>query len=461
MRALVVGLGRSGEAAAKFLAKRGAKVSATDIQPESALADVAKNLRSLGVELYLAGHEPGVFLDQELVVVSPGVPWDLPPLSEARSRGTEVIGEVELAARFLQGPIIGVTGSNGKTTTTVMIGHLLRGGGLPEQVGGNVGLPYPPMIDMVETSAPGTWNVLELSSFQLESIRQFHAHIAVCLNVTPDHLDRHARFECYAAAKGRLFSTQREGDYAVLNADDPACAAYGEQARAGAVWFSRTRPVSPGTSVARGWIVYEQDGREIPLAEVSAIPIRGAHTLENTLAATAAAYLVGVSPEAMRCALPQFRAVEHRLEFVSRVRGVDYYNDSKATNVDAARKALEAFENRLWVILGGKDKGSDYTPLAELLRQKTRGVLLIGAAAPKIAAQVGDGVPLVEAGTMERAVAYAAENARPGDTVLLAPACASFDQFQNYEHRGRVFKQLVHALEKGVKRIVYGKTTEE
>lgn len=433
-RALVVGLGRSGEAAARFLAARGARVTVTDTKADRGAS--AEALRALGVRLALGGHAPELFRDSDLIVVSPGVSWDLEPLVEARRREVEVIGEVELAARFLTGRILGVTGANGKTTTTILIGHLLRESGVAVHVGGNVGLPYPPAIDLVAGSTPHTWNVLELSSFQLESIRTLRAHIGVVLNVTPDHLDRHGTFEAYAAVKERIFLNQQPDDYAVLNGDDPTCVAYGRRARGRVVWFSRS------TSVRDGQIVLG----ETALAQVAQIPIRGAHNLENTLAATTAAYLAGAPAEAIERAVATFRAVEHRLEFVRRVAEVDYYNDSKATNVDAACKALEAFDGDLWVILGGKDKGSDYTVLRDLVRRKARAVLLIGAAADKIASQLGDAALLVEAGTLDRAVAMAAARACPGDTVLLAPACASFDQFENYEHRGRVFKELVQRL---------------
>ncbi len=447
VKALVVGLGRSGMSAAVFMTSRGARVTATDSQPESALGPAVSSLRAAGVELRLGGHDQDLFLGQDLIVVSPGVPWEMDALAAARARGIEVIGEVELAARYLRGRIIGVTGSNGKTTTTILIGHLLRESGLPVQVGGNVGHPYPPVTAMVETSRPEMWNVIELSSFQLESIQRFHAGIAVALNVTPDHLDRHGTFERYAAAKGMLFATQKEGDFAVLNADDPTCAAYAFRTRGEAVWFSRSRAAEPGAFVRNGQIVFRRGGVETPLADVAAIPIRGAHNLENTLAAAAAAFLAGAPAGAIQQAIATFRAVEHRLEFVRRLHGVDYYNDSKATNVDATLKALDAFEKDLWVILGGKDKDSDYTLLRDRLRAKARGVLLVGAAAPKIAEQIAGSAPLIQAGTIESAVAYARSHARPGDTVLLAPACASFDQFENYEHRGRVFKQIVRALE--------------
>lgn len=445
-RALVVGLGRSGVGAARFLAARGAAVTVTDTKSAAAVGAAAETLRGLGVELALGGHQPELFLAPDLIVVSPGVPWDLEPLVEARRRGVEVVGEVELASWYLTGRIIGVTGANGKTTTTALIGHLLRESGVPVQVGGNVGLPYPPAIDLVASSSDGSWNVLELSSFQLESIRTFRAHIGVVLNVTPDHLDRHGTFEAYAAAKERLFLNQQADDYAVLNADDATCTGYGERVRSQTVWFSRTRKLDQGASVRAGEIVMRRGRESASLAQVDQIPIRGPHNLENTLAATTAAWLAGAPAEAIRRAMPTFKAVEHRLEFVRRVAGVDYYNDSKATNVDATQKALEAFAGNLWVILGGKDKGSDYTVLRDLVRTKARAVLLIGAAAEKIAGQLDGAAPMIEAGTIARAVKLAAERSRPGETVLLAPACASFDQFENYEHRGRVFKELVRAL---------------
>jgi UDP-N-acetylmuramoylalanine--D-glutamate ligase len=445
-RALIVGLGRSGQAAARFLAGQGAIVSANDTKTEAALGPVAGVLRSLGVTLCLGSHHPEFFFQHDLIVVSPGVPWDLPALAAARSRGIEVVGEVELAAAYLQGRIIGITGANGKTTTTALTGHLLRGAGLAVQVGGNIGAPFPPVIEMVAASTPETWNVIELSSFQLESIQTFRAGIGVALNVTPDHLDRHHTFEQYAAAKGKLFSNQQPGDYAILNADDPVCVSYAAPARATPVWFSRTQPVALGTTLRGGWIVFCRGGAETRLAETAAVPLRGGHNLENTLAACAAAFLAGAAPDAIRRALPEFQGVEHRLEFVRRLGGVEYYNDSKATNVDATEKALLAFDGNLWVILGGKDKGGDYAPLRGLLRRKAKMVLLVGAAAPRIAEHLGDAAPLVESGTLDQAVSYAARHAAPGDTVLLAPACASFDQFENYEHRGRVFKQLVEAL---------------
>jgi UDP-N-acetylmuramoylalanine--D-glutamate ligase len=437
-RALVVGLEKSGIASAGLLAREGAAVRATDLRPLEELPEAAAALHRLGVEFQR--QAPAVFDWPELIVLSPGVPADLPPLEAARAGGAAVIGEIELAAPYLEGPTIGITGSNGKTTVTAMTGHILRECGIPVQVGGNIGTP---VTGMVESSRPDQWNVLELSSFQLEAIETFRAQIGVALNITPDHLDRHHTFQNYAAAKGRLFATQRPGDFAVLNAEDPTCAAYAGLTPGTAVWFSGARRVEAGAYLEDGVVRY---GGEV-LLPAAEIPIPGRHNVENAMAAAAAAHLAGAELAAIARAIRTFKAVEHRLEFVRTVSGIHFYNDSKATNVDAALKALDAFEGGLWVILGGKDKGSDYTPLRAPLAAKARAVLLIGAAAPKIAAQIEGAVPLVACGVIEEAVRYGYCAASPGDTVLLAPACASFDQFRGYEHRGRVFKDLTARLD--------------
>ena len=434
-RVLVVGLGRSGQAAVDLLRSRGARVRATDLKepPQSVLA----KLHGCGVEFRL--QTPEVFQGVDWIVLSPGVPADLPELEQARGRGVRVIGEVELASYYLQGPVLGVTGSNGKTTTTALAGHILRHAGIPAQVGGNIGTP---VCSLIASSRPDQWNVLELSSFQLETIERFRARVAVGLNVTPDHLDRHRSFENYAAQKARLFETQQPGDHAVLNRDDPICAAWASRTCAEVRWFSLSGASPEGACLREGILWLE--GR--PWMSAADIPLRGLHNVENVLAAALATRLAGASPEAIAEAVRCFPGVEHRLEFVMRLRGVDFYNDSKATNVDAALKALEAFSGPLWVILGGKDKDSDFRPLREPLQKKARAALLIGAAAEKIAHQLRGAAPLVHCHTLEKAVEHAWQHAAPGDTVLLAPACASFDQFENFEHRGRVFKQLVAAL---------------
>jgi UDP-N-acetylmuramoylalanine--D-glutamate ligase len=372
----------------------------------------------------------------DLIVTSPGVPFDLPGLVRARGRGVKVIGEVELAAPYLQGKVIGVTGSNGKTTTTSLIAHILRECGVPVQLGGNIGRP---VTDMIADSRPDQWNVLELSSFQLETIETFRAHIAVGLNLTQNHLDRHHTLEAYADAKGRLFRAQTKEDWAVINCDGAFSDLWAIITPAHRCWFNH----QPGWSEEDGEIRFN-DQRLMPLAD---IPIRGRHNAENVMAAAAAAHIAGIPLKAIAAAVRTFKAVEHRLEFVRRVSGVDFYNDSKATSVDATLKALDSFPGNLWVILGGKDKGSDYHPLQAPLREKAHGVLLIGAAAALIASHLEDAVPVMQSGTLAVAVQEASARAQPGDTVLLAPACASFDQFTGYEQRGRVFKEVVAGLQ--------------
>jgi UDP-N-acetylmuramoylalanine--D-glutamate ligase len=437
MTALVVGLERSGLASLELLKQRGARLKATDSRPLSEMPKAAEALERLGVTF--EPQSPRVFEGCDWIVLSPGVPADLAPVEEARLRGVRVIGEVELAAMYLQGKIIGITGSNGKTTTTAMVGHILTASGIQAQVGGNIGTA---VTSMVASSRADQWNVLELSSFQLETIDTFRADIAVCLNVTPDHLDRHHTFEKYAAAKGRLFETQQPDDYAVLNADDAACVGYGAITRGRPVWFSVTRAITPGVWLDQGRLWFDGEC----WMDAAEIPIRGRHNVENTMAAAGASRLAGAQLPDIARAVRSFRAVEHRLEFVRKVGGVDFYNDSKATNVDATLKAIDAFDGGLWVILGGKDKGSDYTALADSLREKAHAAMLIGAAANKIAGQLEGAVPLLRSGTLDAAIRDAFSRAAAGDTVLLAPACASFDQFENYEHRGRVFKQIVGEL---------------
>jgi UDP-N-acetylmuramoylalanine--D-glutamate ligase len=436
--ALVVGMKKSGMAMAEFLSRQGARVRATDLKPLSELGEAAELLARLHIPF--VQQTPAVFEASDLIALSPDVPWDLPPLEAARSRGVRVAGEVELAAGFLRGRTIGITGSNGKTTTTSLIGHILREAGVPVQVGGNIGTP---VIAMLDSSRDDGWNVLELSSFQLESIQEFRAHIALALNVTQNHLDRHHTFENYAAAKGRLFETQRPGDFAVLNADDAVCAAYADRTAATVQWFSSRRKVTPGASLCNGKLVL--DGKL--LMEAAEIPIRGRHNVENVLAAAIAAARAGVPAVQIAAAAGTFHAVEHRLEFVRKVSGIDFYNDSKATSVDATLKAIDAFPGGLWVILGGKDKGLDYAALREPLAGKAHAALLIGAAAGKIADQLQGALPMVDVKTLDAAVAYGYQHGHAGDTVLLAPACASFDQFRSYEHRGEVFKKIVNELE--------------
>jgi len=446
-RVLVVGLGKSGVASALFLKAHGARVTVSDTKSGDELRNEIPMLLDHGITVETGGHGERTFRGQDLIVVSPGVPVDAPLINQARSLGEPVIGELELAAQFLPGPIVAITGSNGKTTTTTLAGEILATGGLPTLVGGNIGTPA---ISLAERARPETVIVLEVSSFQLETIQTFHPKIAAVLNVTPDHLDRHLTFEVYADAKARIFENQQPGDFAVLNADDPTCVAMAARTRAKVFWFSRQKEVEPGAWVREGNVVFRDDKGQGEILQVSEIPLKGAHNLENVLAAVCAGALMGCAPERIRQAVLNFKAVEHRLEFVATVRGVDYYNDSKATNVDATIKALESFPANIHLILGGKDKGSDYSVLNDLLRQRVKRVYTIGAAAAKIESQIvsakNGGPELVRAETLENAVRKAHAVAQPGDVVLLAPACASFDQFKSYEHRGQLFKEIVRSL---------------
>jgi UDP-N-acetylmuramoylalanine--D-glutamate ligase len=441
-RVLVVGLGKSGVASALFMKAHGARVTVSDTKSGDELRNEIPVLLDNGITVETGGHGDRTFQGQDLIVVSPGVPVDAPPLVQARSLGESVIGEIELAAQFLPGPIVAITGSNGKTTTTTLTGEIMTASGFPALVGGNIGTPA---ISLAERAKPGTVIVLEISSFQLETIQSFRPKVAVVLNVTPDHLDRHRTFEIYAAAKTRIFENQQSEDCAVLNADDSTCVAMSKKTRAQIYWFSRQNEVECGAWVRGGNIVFRDGSGQREIMQVSEIPLKGAHNLENVLAAVSASVLMGCAAEKIRQAVHEFKAVEHRLEFVASIGGVDYYNDSKATNVDATIKALESFPANIHLILGGKDKGSDYTVLNDLLRQRVKRVYTIGAAAGKIESQI-KGREVVHAETLENAIRQAHASAQPGDVVLLAPACASFDQFKSYEHRGRVFKEIVTSL---------------
>jgi UDP-N-acetylmuramoylalanine--D-glutamate ligase len=442
-RVLVVGLGKSGIASALFLADRGARVAVSDTKSEEELHYEIPQLLDRGIVVEAGYHNERTFKEQELIVISPGVPFDVPQLEQARRVGIPVIGEVELAARYLQGQIVAITGSNGKTTTTTLAGEIIAASGKPTLVGGNIGMPA---ISFVATATDDTWIVLEVSSFQLETIETFHPKIAVVLNVTPDHLDRHHTFENYAAAKARIFENQTAADFAVLNADDATCVAMADKAKAAVYWFSRQHLVEHGTFVRDDNIIWRDADREQTIVTLAEIGLKGAHNVENVLAGVCTGMLAGVDPADIRRAVAAFKAVEHRLEYVATIRGVDYYNDSKATNVDATIKAVESFSGGIHLILGGKDKGSDYGVLNPPLQQRVKRVYTIGAAAPKIESQI-KGVPIISAGTIDTAVRLAGESATAGDIVLLAPACASFDQFVSYEHRGRVFKDLVRQME--------------
>ena len=443
-KVLIIGAARSGIAAARFLVERGAVVALSDKKPLDQWTPEAQALKDSGVGL-LPGEPPGWLLDQiELVVVSPGVPANIIPIRYAERAGAEVIGEIELAARYLKGRIVAITGSNGKTTTTSLIGELLREAGLPGvQVGGNIGKA---LISMVEDSRDDGWTVVELSSFQLETIKTFRPSIAIVLNVTPNHMDRYETFNDYAAAKHRIFMNQTEDNVAVLNADDPTVASWASGLRARVMWFSVRKELGDQGVWLRGNEL--MFGDQI-LLNVDELKLRGMHNVENVAAAFAAGLAAGASVDSMAATAKQFNPVEHRLEFVAEIEGVRFYNDSKATSVDATLKALEAFANdsgKIALILGGRGKKAPYEPLASLVKAKVRKLVLIGEDAETIAKELGDSGSFEFASDMNDAVTRSFKSAEKGDVVLLAPACASFDMFESFEHRGKVFKSAVGDL---------------
>ncbi|HEX5835909.1 MAG TPA: UDP-N-acetylmuramoyl-L-alanine--D-glutamate ligase [Pyrinomonadaceae bacterium] len=452
-KVLIIGAARSGIAAARFLIERGAIVALNDQKPIEKWSAEAVALKEAGVGL-LPGEPPSWLLDQiQLVVVSPGVPATIIPIRYAERAGAEVIGEVELAARFLKGKIVAITGSNGKTTTTSLIGELLRDAGLNVQVGGNIGRA---LISMVETSRDDGWTVAELSSFQLETIKTFRPSIAVVLNVTPNHMDRYETFNDYAAAKHRIFMNQTEDDVAVLNADDETVSSWADGLRGKVMSFSVRKELERGVFLRGDELVFRWDEGEQDLLRVTDMKLRGLHNVENVAAALTVGIAAGAEVESlydsMRKTVKEFNPVEHRLEFVDEIRGVRFYNDSKATSVDATLKALEAFANdagKLVLILGGKGKKAPYAPLAPLVRAKVRKLVLIGEDAETIANELGEYAPFERADDMKRAVELSFESAEKGDVVLLAPACASFDMFESFEHRGKVFKGDVAELKAG------------
>ncbi|HEX5704713.1 MAG TPA: UDP-N-acetylmuramoyl-L-alanine--D-glutamate ligase [Pyrinomonadaceae bacterium] len=447
-KALVIGAARSGIASARFLTERGATVALNDRKPLNEWSQAALDLKTEGVGL-IEGDPPSWLLDQiDLVVLSPGVPTKAIPICYAERRGVEVIGEVELASRFLRGRIVAITGTNGKTTTTTLIGQMLKDGGLHVQVGGNIGTA---LISMVESSREDGWNVVELSSFQLETVVDFHPTVAAVLNVTPNHMDRYVDLLDYAAAKHRIFSNQTAGDVAILNADDEIVSSWASGLRAHVVQFSVQRELGDGMLLrGRDLISKTADGERVVMTRDD-LRLRGTHNVENVLAAVAAGLACGVAPDSLRETVRNFYPVEHRLEEVAEINGVRFFNDSKATSVDATIKALEAFADdpgKVVLILGGLGKKAPYAPLVSLVKERVRKMILIGEDAPTIEQELGSVAAFEHALTMQEAVQRGLDAAQPGDTVLLAPACASFDMFDSFEHRGQVFKEAVQSLEK-------------
>ncbi|MBK7993065.1 MAG: UDP-N-acetylmuramoyl-L-alanine--D-glutamate ligase [Blastocatellia bacterium] len=442
----VIGMAKSGLAAAKFLASRGAKVLVSDAKSKEKLAAEIEFLISHNIAYETGSHSQEALLMADLIVVSPGVPLEIAPLEQARKAGKKIIGEIELAANFLKGNVIGITGSNGKTTTTTLVGKVLSEANFNTLVGGNIGTP---LISLVDNSNDDSITVVELSSFQLESTESLRLKVTSLLNITPNHLDRYASFDDYVTAKKRIFLNQQKDDFAVLNADDKIVSAMADITKARKIFFSCKKELEKGIFLRSDQIIYrDSQGQETLLLKVSEdVRLRGTHNLENVMVALAVGIALNAPIASMKNSISTFQGIEHRLEPVAEINGVNFVNDSKATSVDAAIKAVEAFPSNLILILGGKDKGSDYSPFRPLIAERVKHLILIGAATEKIAAALSGICPVERASTMSDAVEKGFTLAKSGDTVLLAPACSSYDMFDNFEQRGQVFKSEVINLQ--------------
>ena len=436
----VAGAARSGIAAAALLARRGAKVTLSDTRPQ---VSEAEPLRALGVELELGGHRTETFSEAELIVMSPGVPPEQPVIERARKRGVPIIGELEMASRWLRGRVVAITGTKGKSTTTELTGRILEAAGFTVTVGGNIGEPLSAQVD---ASTPETMHVVETSSFQLEQIKTFHPWIAVMLNFSPEHLDRHPSVEAYGAAKARVFENQDANDWKVINADDPAVLELARKGRAQTRLFAMGASIASGTAIEGGWIVDRETSGTRRLVPLDAIHLLGPHLVNDVMAAATVGAIAGAAPAAMTAAVDAFQGLEHAMELVAEIGGVRFVNDSKATNVDAALHSIESFESGLVPIIGGKFKGGDLRLLREPLKARARAVVAIGEARPLLREALAGAVDVREAETFESAVREAFALAQPRGVVLLAPACASFDMFRDYAERGRRFKEEVRKL---------------
>ena len=441
---LVAGLGKSGAAAAAFLRSRGAAVTVTDAAAESSLGAVAAEMRAMGVSLELGGHNPASFESADLIVISPGVPHTIAPVQRAAARGVPVIGEIELAWRFVREPIVAVTGTNGKTTVTLMVGEMLRHSGRRPFVGGNIGTP---LIDYVRSGQTADTVVVEISSFQLDTIRTFRPGVGVLLNITEDHMDRYPDFAAYARSKARIFENQTSGDIAVLNGSDPivrsACRGISGRRHVYGIDPMDRQPPEDGAHISGGAIRCRVAARSEAVFDLSRVKFTGRHNLENACAACLAALTAGGSATGIQAALNRFRTPAHRLELVATVRGVRYVNDSKATNVNAVSRALESFDSPVVLIMGGRDKGSRFNGLRDPLRRRVRKLILMGEAAPALAAALDGAAPMEIVADMDEAVMAAAGYARPGEVVLLSPGCSSFDRYDSYAERGHIFATAV------------------
>lgn len=444
----IIGAARSGVAVAVLLKNRGAEVFVSDSAPAEKLQQSLNELARHGIP-YECGANTEKILDYDVIVVSPGVPTDIPILRKARELGRTIVGELEIASRFFQGTIVAITGTNGKTTTTALVGRIFEDARRPSVVAGNIGNAFSLVADQLTSNHTA---ILEVSSFQLDTIETFRPRVSVLLNITADHLDRYDHsMENYISSKCRVFMNQREGDSIVYNYDDPLVRANVEQRVHPAVRklpfrLGRLPEGTEGVFIHNKTMLVQLDGQRIPVIDVESISIKGTHNLMNAMAASMVAKVLGIPTASLRATLRNFKGVEHRLEFVREVNGVSYVNDSKATNVDSVWYALQSFTSPIVLLLGGRDKGNDYSRLVPLVQAHVRAMIAIGESADKVVGAFASVVPVRKAASMEEAVALASQAARPGDVVLLSPACASFDWFTNYEHRGRVFKEIVMKL---------------
>ncbi len=432
-------------ACAKLLKRTGAEVSVSDVKPEELLSDQTYQPRGLGIDFETGGHTPKVVRGKDFIVVSPGIPPDIPMLKQAQDVGIPAFSEIEVAFWLTDSKIIGITGSNGKTTTVTLVGEMLKEDKRECQVGGNIGIPF---SSIVEEVSPDGLLVLELSSFQLERIEEFRPYVSSVLNVTPDHLDRHPDLESYLEAKLRILENQTKDDFAVLNADDENSFKLAQQGKCEKAFFSTRKELEQGTFLRQGQLLSRWRGKEQKIIDLTEIGIKGPHNLSNSCAACAICAILKVAPESMQRALRDFKGVEHRLERVAVVSGVSFVNDSKATNVESVWYALQSVSPPIILIAGGRDKGGDFSRLRDLVKENVKALILIGEAKEKIKKTLGDLIPNHYSDSLEEAVGLSLEKASQGDTVLLSPGCASFDMFGDYQHRGEVFKSSVRDLAK-------------
>jgi UDP-N-acetylmuramoylalanine--D-glutamate ligase len=442
-KVLVVGLGKTGMACTRFLKEQEAEVTVSEAKPADQIQEELKKVERWMVKVETGGNREESFLDADLIVVSPGVPLNIPPLEKAKEEGKEIMSEIELTYRFCEHPIIAITGTNGKSTTTSLLGEIFRIAGRKVFVGGNLGNP---MIEMFFAPEPVEYVIAEISSFQLEAITRFRPSTSILLNITPDHLDRYGTYQEYIDAKARIFINQEKDDHAILNYDDPECVKLSEEIKAQTGFFSTRKHLEIGCSVDGDYLSYQWGGVKEEYA-IEDITLTGIHNYENIMAAIMAAKIYGLPTEAIRIALKQFKALEHRMELVKIVRGVKFYNDSKGTNVGAAARSLESFPSNIILIAGGKDKGGDYRILRKPAQGRLKSLILLGQAKEKIKEALGDMAPTYVVRDLDEAVVTAFKVSSPGDTVLFSPACSSFDMFRNFEERGEIFKNLVHHLQ--------------